>query len=406
MRERLITLACALGALGLFLALFVRSAGGVSGPAESRPTTADRGGNGYLAAMQWLAGEGIRSRSLRERWDRLAGMPGLPPRGNLLIVTLPGAIAYRNGELRALQAWVRRGNTLLVLAALADDPDWASGGLRPAPGDLDLLTGLTIEPLPARHAAAVPLQRAALVPSRPDAYFEGVRQAVALSEHPWQPWRVKVPRDGFVLSLASQKEAGAGGFWVRSAGAGRILVSAFGSLFTARVLGLAGNARLLANIVASTVGPHGVVLFDDAHQGLGDAYDPARFYSDPRLYWTVAVLAAVWLSWVLGSTRLRVPHARTVVPGEADLVRATGGWLARVVSPAAAAQGLVDHFLRRARPGGGCASAWEALEQDPRIARADLKQLKTWDQAARAGGRVPLERLHHLILRIEQQLGA
>ena len=49
------------------------------------------------------------------------------------------------------------------------------------------------------------------------------------------------------------------------------------------------------------------MLFDDVHQGLGAAYDPAKFYKDRRLYMTVGILLALWLVWVLGSTRLRVP---------------------------------------------------------------------------------------------------
>jgi len=92
---------------------------------------------------------------------------------------------------------------------------------------------------------------------------------------------------------------------------------------------------LLANIVTATVRPKGAVLFDDEHQGLAAAYDPAKFYNDPRLYGTIGVLAAVWLIWVLGGTRLRLPAMRLPAPREAELVRATGGFLARVLRPAA-----------------------------------------------------------------------
>jgi hypothetical protein len=398
MKERLVTFSCALGALALFMALFVRSAGDLR--VLSRPTTEDRGANGYYAAMRWLAGEGVHLRSLRKRLDSLPGMPDLPAHGNLLILTLPAAISYRSSELRAIEGWVRRGNTLLVLAALADAPDWAAGG-RPAV-DVGLLTGLELEPLPVdtRFASTEP---ATLVPNRPDAYFEGVSYVAALSDHAWQSWRVKVPRDGFVLALASRKETGESDLWIRSLSAGQVLVSGVSSLFANRTLGLAGNARLLANIVSITAG-QGAVMFDDAHQGLGEAYDSSRFYRDPRLYMTIGVLAAVWLSWVLGSTRLRVAEA-TGAPCEADLVRATGGMLARVVRPQAAALGLLAHFFRRACRGRGSPdSAWERLAHDPRIARQDLVQLKEWEQAARAGHRVRLTRLHNLILRIEKQM--
>jgi hypothetical protein len=408
MKERLVTLACALGALTLCLALFVRSEGGSTGKAVPRPTTQEQGGNGYYAAMRWLTGEGLRTISLRERLDRLPGAAGLPSSGNLLIVTLPAAVAFRTSELRALTRWVETGNTLLVLAALADEPDWAfATGSRPE-GDVGLLTGLEVVPLaPATRASggAQP-HRGTLIPNRPDASLVGVNEAVALSDYPSRPWRVKVPHDGFVLALASQKETGEGILWTRTLDRGRVIVSGFGSLFAARALGLADNGRLLANIVSTTLGPKGAVLFDDLHQGLGEAYDPARFYSDPRLYQTLGIIAAVWLSWVLGATRLRAPVAHARLPSEADLVRALGGLLARVLCPQAAAAGLLEHFLRRGgRQLSDPQSPWERLERHPRVARGDLAQLRQWYHVARAGKRVPLARLHNLIRSIERQMG-
>src|SRR4029077_9685129 len=117
--------------------------------------------------------------------------------------------------------------------------------------------------------------------------------------------------------------------------------------FSNRALADADNARLLANIVTATVRAEGAVLFDDEHQGLAAAYDPAKFYNDPRLYGTIGVLAVVWLTWVLGGPRLRLPAMRMPAPREAELVRATGGFLARVLRPAAAARRLFEHFFRR-----------------------------------------------------------
>src|SRR2546427_7001803 len=94
----------------------------------------------------------------------------------------------------------------------------------------------------------------------------------------------------------------------------------------------------------------GAVLFDDEHQGLAAAYDPAKFYNDPRLYGTIGVLAAVWLVWGLGGTRLRLPAMRVPAPREAELVRATGGVLARVLRPPAPARRMFEHFFPRPAP--------------------------------------------------------
>src|SRR5687768_17411634 len=90
MKERLFTLLCAIGALLLFVLMFVRREGGLDPRNETpRPTTAERRGNGYNAVFTWLSAEKIHAVSMRKRFDKLPGIEHLPPSGNLLIVTLP-----------------------------------------------------------------------------------------------------------------------------------------------------------------------------------------------------------------------------------------------------------------------------------------------------------------------------
>jgi hypothetical protein len=430
MRERLVTLGCALGALLVFATLFLHGEQ-LGGQQAAPPTTVEHGGNGLAGALGWLEEEGIAAVSLRERFDTLTQRRELPPAGNLLIVSLPVTTAFSRGELRALDDWLRAGNTLLVLAAIADKPAWARGGVFWV--DLQDLTGLSYEPVRLRSAtaaespkradlvalmsaAARPLaspERTTLVANRPHPYLDGVAAASAWSDYPWrvlpwQTWAVKVPRDGFVFALARQRETGEGVLWTRPNGAGTVIVSGFASLFSNRALGLSDNARLLANIVAASLGPHGAVLFDDEHQGLGIAYDPAKFYRDPRLYKTLGVLLMMWLVWVLGGTRLRLPTHRASAPREAQLVRVTGGFLARVLKPAAAARRLFEHLQRRLAGRSGEAALagglWERLEHQPRITRSELEQLRAWYAQAYHGERVPLKRLYNLIVRVERRL--
>ncbi len=435
MRERLITLGCALGALLLFITLFVRGAEAVRGDV-SLPTTLERGDDGLLGARSWLAAEEVRTLALRERFASLSWRRDLPARGNLLIVSLPVTTPFGVDELKSLEQWVRAGNTLLVLAAIADKPAWAQGQVFHT--DLADLTGLGYDTVRTRAASAhkapagssprlagaAPVgalasrrlpepQRTSLVPNRAHAYLEGVRQALAWSDYPWrtfdgQAWSVTLPRFGFALCLAHQAETGEGALWVRSRGAGTVIVSGFASLFSNRALASADNARLFANIVGTSLGARGAVIFDDEHQGLSDAYDPARFYGDARLYATLGVVAAVWLVWVLGGTRLRVPLRELAAPREAELVRASGAFLARVLRPAAAARRMLEHFFRRvgvrSRRAASAGPPWDLLEHHPRVARADYQQLREWYRAAHSSRRVPLMRLHNLLLRIERQL--
>lgn len=446
MRERLITLACALGALLLFATLFVRGEG--LQPRVTRPTSVERGANGLRGAFLWLQGEGLHAVALRERFDSLAQRHDLPASGNLLIVTTPVVTPFSVAEATALERWLHAGNTLLVLAALSDSPEWGLGGY--VHSDLRLLTGLefkvrapeateagerAVAPAPRpsvgdqrdearradeqRNARSRSLSahlrpeqptRSAAVPNGPLPYLSGVHTAVALSDVAPQSWDVTLPRTGFVMELAHQRDGpGVGTLWLRPYGPGSAIVSAFGSLFTNRALGLADNARLLGNIVGASVAPGGAVLFDDEHQGLGLAYDPAKFYRDPRLYATLGVLGAVWLTWVLGGTRLRLRQVRARAPREAELVRATGLFLARVLRPAAAARRMFEFFFRALRAPRGSAAqgqTWEWLEQHPRLRPADVRQLKEWYAAAYSDQRVPLARLHNLIVSIERRLSA
>lgn len=421
MKERAIMLAAAVGALALFLTMFMSSERGFGMSREvPRPTSQESSGNGYRAAAEWLSAEKIRTVSLQESLGGLLQRNDLTPTGNVVIVTLPVTTGFRTDEYRTLDRWVRSGNTLLVMAALSDQPDWAHGFGGLAASDVNLLTGLQFQPVrsrnrPGRSAAAdtqfIESQRAVLVPNRAHGYFAGVRDAVALSDFPREDWTVGIPNDAFVLSLAHDNQTGAGVLWTRSLGEGRVVISAFGSIFTNRALGLAHNARLLANIIGANLGPDGAVLFDDIHQGLSAAYDPAKFYRDSRLYYTLGILIVVWLAWVLGSTRLRGPTAAPRAgarraPREAELVRATGGFFARVVRPDAAARRMFDLFFRRLysrvpRARGVDGMPWGYLERHSQVAPAEVRQLREWYSDACASRRVPLLALHNMIVRIE-----
>jgi hypothetical protein len=399
-------LVAALGALALSVTLLLRSESGIAVSRDApRPTSEEAGPNGYRAAFAWLTRSGVKAQSLRVRFDQALEEPrvalergsseGLPPTGNLLIVSLPVVTAFRSEEFASLTRWLRAGNTLLVAAALADSPDWAGNLSELVPGDLSYLTGLQVKPGGETRQA----DHVLLAPNRPHAYFAGVKELALASQAPVSSLTMRIPTDGIVLALGRDVNTGSGLLWTRSVGQGRIVVTALGSLFTDGQLGEADNARLFANIVAVNVLPGGIVLFDDLHQGLTAGYDPAKFYKDRRLYMTLAILVAVWLSWVLGATALVRTAPRRPAPDEIGLVRATGGFFARVVSPAAAAVRMAELFVQRV---GG----WDALARHPRLAQADLLQLRTWYATAQAQRRVPLIRLHNLIVKIEGQLSA
>jgi hypothetical protein len=465
MRERFMTFLLALGALAAFFGLILRPAPALDTAAEvARPTTAERRGNGFAGAYEWLQASGIAARSLRERYTELATLD-IPARGNLLVLALPSRDGFRSDELAPLDRWLRQGNTLLLTVALNDSPSWSE--YRGAIADLETLTGLEFETpraraqrlddtppaervrqldaksledeqgdddeddaksqKQAREAAA----KEAGVTRTPDndgryipplvrtwkavgshALLAGVTRISTESDSEVAEFALRVPFDNFLLTLARDSATDEGRVFEQRLGAGRVLLLSGGSPFTNRVLGKEDNARFFANIVAASVAPGGAVLFDDLRQGLAASYDPARFYEDRRLHYTLGLLLALWLIWVLSSTRLRAPAIVVHDPSEAELVRAAGGLITRTVPVHTQALALFDQFflgVARAARGPGTRQVergelWTWLERHAAILPQELDQIKTWYAEAHAARRVPLVPLQNLLDQLKARI--
>lgn len=415
--ERGTTAMLALGALLLFFVLMFGGRGSGMAGAPPRPTSVESSGNGYSIMRRWLESAGIAVGSLRESFDALARLA--PPgagRESLLVLTLPGAGPIQTGELQPLDRWLRDGNTLLVIAALSDAPDWARGPIGADAFDLKAVTGLDFEAEraaaggPAVLLAAPRRETAEVVPGVP--WLEGVSALAAESDYRRASGSVRLPYGGIVFELARDQESGEGVLWSRPFGRGRIVVSAYGTLLSNRAIGLADNSRLLASLVAQSVGPDGMVLFDDGHQGLSVGYDPQQLFGDRRLYLTCGMLVAFWLLWVLGATRLRTPRIAESAPRPGELLQAAGGFFARVLPSHVAAQRLFGHFfarlpvVRRLQADDRPAQTppWDWLQRQPGIDPVDVQQLRDWYAAARNGRPVPLEKLHNLLCGMEKRL--
>ncbi len=451
MRERLVAFLLALAALAAFYGLWVQPGAGFDADEDRvRPTTHERHGNGYAGLFEWLDRSGVRARSFRERYTALEQLDA-PPRGNLLVLTLPAVEVFRHEEYGALDKWVRKGNTLLIVAALVDQPAWGARRASGAVAEIESLTGLEFESAESRRQRLddTPLSQRVREEDEREARQEAGEEPVAgegeketLEEEDdalevpqgielsttgphallrdvatlhldsdygangsGGEWSLRIPYDSFVLTLARTAQ-GEGALFEQRLGNGFILVSAGGSLFTNRALGEADNARLFANIVQARMGSGGVVLFDDLRQGMSASYNPARFYQDPRLYKTLFILVGLWLVWVVGSTRLRAPVFVERDPSEADLVRHAGGLIARTVPSHHAARRLFDGFFanvaRAVRGVTGSASPergelWQWLERHAAVLPQELDQLKTWYAAAHAERKVPLVPLQNLL---------
>jgi len=426
-KDRLVTLALAVGALVAFYALF--------GPKPdlpqervTRPLSTEAGPNGYLAMQRWLAGARIPVISLRDRYGSLPTGAPAAKTGNLLITTAPHVYPLRGAEAQPLQDWITAGNTLLVLAGLSDTPEWSMGqGVDVQFMDhMQTMTGLTfkmmpppepkkggkIEPATTRDAVlavtrlAEPM-RYESAPNGVHPLLAGVRSIQAVSEFPTAQWQASSDR-AVVLELVSDHKSGVPALWLMPYGDGQIIVSAYGSLFTNKVLDQLDNARLLGNIVHWSLGERGGVIIDDAHQGLVSFYDPDKFFGDARLHRALLWMLALWLVFVLGPRRLRGAMDSWNPLDVTSFVRATGGFMARVLRPAAAAQQLFANFFNEIRSRLGLttdgAPLWDWLAARSVIPAADLNRMQDLHRRATAQRRVDLTELHNLIARVRAQL--
>ncbi len=417
MKERGTTLLLAIAALILFYALMAPKPAS-NDDTVTRPLSSERGPNGYLGAWRWLEKQGVILESLQDRYSELESNHATRSiRGNLLITTMPHRLSLRSAEIGDLDLWVRRGNTLLIMSALADTPEWSMG--RQIDTQLvahtAAISGMKFVIVPAEPAKKgdppapatslnSPLsspEKKSLIPVGTHPLTRSVAAIAGISEYPASKWRA-IPGDAnVVLELAQDSASKGGGLWLTQVGEGRIIVCGYGSAFTNKVIGEKDNAQLLANIVARSLGPSGRVLFDDAHQGVVRFYDAGAFFSDARLHRTLYWIVLLWLVFVLGSQHLRTRRASWNPLDVTTFVKTTGDFLNRVLTPARAAQRIFENFFAAARQRKGSVdgleSDWQWLSTQSGISAAQLSELQQLHARAQNNRAVDLTRLHNLI---------
>ena len=426
MRDRLVTLLGALLALAVVYALFFQRPG--ERPV-TKPLSTEAGRNGYLALWSWLDREHVRVVSLRTRYSTLRDDASLGKNGNVLIVTMPFRTPLRQSEIVPLQSWLLAGNTVLLLAALDDSPEWLQRadqlGFR---ADLTALTGLRFTtpreqaavangggprraataaaaaPAPIAARTELELKRAGTHP-----LLEGVETLHAYSDDPSEIWSLRPDPSSLVLRLATESSSGNDALWERPYGDGDIIVAASGSLLANRNIGQGDARELVRNVLRYRLGEGGAVIFDDMHQGLSSLYDAAALLRDARLRYTIWFVLAAWLVYVLGtSNRLAPPRAPRSVPKQGDFVAAAGGFMARRLDRNEAGRLLLDEWLdevRRARGLPRGTPLWPEIESTPTLARSVYEELHSYDRTLASGAAVDLVRLHNTLLKAREGIG-
>jgi hypothetical protein len=427
MRDRLVTLLGALLALAVVYALFFQRPGE---PPVTKPLSTEAGRNGYLALWTWLEREHVRVVSLRDRYSTLREHASLPRRGNVLVVTMPFRTPLRQSEIVQFQAWLLDGNTVLVLAALDDSPEWLPlADQTDFRKDLAALTGLRFttpseeaaaraaaarQPAPRRLPVRPPIEARTAIEIEPAVehpLLAGVTALRGYSDDGSEVWSAYKPdASGLVLRLATESSSGNDALWERPYGSGgKILVAASGSLLANRNIGEGGARELVRNLLRYRLGEGGAVIFDDMHQGLSSLYDAAALLRDPRLRYTIWFVLAAWLVYVLGaSNRLAPPRAPRSVPRQGDFVAAAGGFMARRLERGATGRLLLDEWLdevRRARGLPRGTPVWAELERTPTLARGVYEELHGYERTLAGGGVVDLVRLHNTLMKAREAIG-
>jgi Domain of unknown function (DUF4350) len=424
MKERLTTFALAIGALALFYALLFPK------PPPDRdepdlPLSTETRPHGYQALWRWLKAEKVPVKALHQPYSELSKSSG---RGDVLIATMPSRVPPRRAELVDLDAWVARGNTLVVMAALDDTPPWCFGADPGFPKSLGQMTQLDFEAKPERPAkgdaagakADAGSKRGLRALKQPEPersvfrargsepLFDGVRSVVALSEFPASHWNGTALDRSAVLEIGERPVADATAAepvaWLRRRGDGQVLVIGFASIFDNALIGEQDNARLVANIIAWSRDRKGSVIFDDDHQGAVEYYDAKAFFRDPRLHRTLLWVIVLWLLFVLGWQRLR-PAAGEWNPIDiTHSIGITGEFFAGALSPAAAGDRLFENFFNTVRRNLGLPEdgrpVWKWLAADARTGAADLAALEQLYVRTQARRRVDLIKLQNLTSRI------
>jgi hypothetical protein len=409
LKERLLTLGLALAALLCFYALFFPKPGTPGG--QTLPLSTEAGADGYLGAWRWLQAEGIALSSLRARYQRLA-MAQLSPvqSGNVLITTLPQRLPMQLGEWQPLRHWIEAGNTLVVMAALDDTPQWALGGNLEALQTLERISGMSFS-----TANDTPALRQLLGPQSIRVVAQGVHPLLrdihslqAVSELPASNWQARSTEGSMPLAIARRAESAQSVLWLKAEGHGQIIVCALATPFGNRELDQADNAVLLSNIIAWSRAERGRVIFDDAHQGLVDFYDAARFFGDPRLHRTLWWIVLLWLVFVLGPQRLRSAPELWHSVDETALIEASGRFFSVAVDPADARRELFSNFFNTLRRRLGLPEdgepVWEWLNERAPLNSAQRRELRALYAQVYAGQRMSLKRLHNHLSNLQGHL--
>lgn len=203
-------------------------------------------------------------------------------------------------------------------------------------------------------------------------------------------------------------------------GRGQVYVLLHPSLLSNEVMFRFGNRSFAQGLIAETLTAGSGVLFDDAHQGLNDILEADDLLRDPRFYFSIAFLLALWIAYLLadsGAWQRASQREPLRALRQRDLITLAGRFLAERLRPHAAADAVVEP-LRRELADKWRLAVGDALRQGLALEEARhpaavaelmalLEQCDAVDGSEAAAavtrrGRLPLLALHGSVQRFRQ----
>ena len=131
-------------------------------------------------------------------------------------------------------------------------------------------------------------------------------------------------------------------------GAGQVVVLLHPSLLSNEVIHRFGNRQFALNLVGESLGAGGVVILDDAHQGLNDIVEAEDLLTDPRFYASIGFLLCFWLAYLLADSgqwerALFKPKKRFA--RQFDLVLGSANFLGKRLHPSAAIEAVLAPLI-------------------------------------------------------------
>jgi hypothetical protein len=423
MKERLTTLALAMAALILCYALFLPRPA-PENLSMSRPLSSDLGSAGYQAAWRWLNLEHVPLVSLRDRFEHLLTDKTQRRTGNVLITTLPHKLPVRPEEASRLDAWIERGNTVVIAAALDDTPAWSLEGAERLTKDVGRLARLKFDPSDDKEARAKSpstaqtlksafqtLSASRLIAIEPRGLHPLMKDVHALqlgSDLPAVRWAAAPMDSSGLLQVAQLANTGDAAVWIKPQKDGQIIVLGVAGLFSNQYLARADNAQLLANLVSWSLEPGSAVIFDDAHQGAVDYYDAKAFFKDPRLHHTLWWLVLLWSAFVLGIQRFRGHAQDKPVADVTAFVGGSGDFLASALTPPTAGARLLANFFnslhRRLGTREDGTPVWNWLSAQAAVSQREIGELQDLASRIESGRRFNLPRLQNLLSQLQGKI--